>query len=246
MNTTSTPSASPNPRADAGLSRRGRLVIDAPMRAFHWLFALSFAGAWLTAESERWRSVHVTLGYAFGGLLVFRLAYGLLGPRPARLSLLWHRAAGLGEWLRQARAGHLDASRTATLAMGLAMGLLLAMAAPLVLSGYAGYAEVFGLAEVFEEVHEALANAALGLVLAHLALILLGSLMRGRNLAVPMLTGRMPGAGADVIKANRRWLALLVVVAWLGFVGTQLAQPATDVAGASRGGHHGGHPADDD
>jgi len=31
----------------------GRLTIDAPMRAFHWLFALSFTGAWLTAESER-------------------------------------------------------------------------------------------------------------------------------------------------------------------------------------------------
>ena len=71
-------------------ARPTRLMIDAPVRAFHWLFALSFAGAWLTAESERWRDLHVTLGYAFAGLLLFRLVYGLVGPRQARLALMWH------------------------------------------------------------------------------------------------------------------------------------------------------------
>lgn len=35
-------------------------VWDAPVRVFHWLLALSFAGAWLTAESARWRLVHVS------------------------------------------------------------------------------------------------------------------------------------------------------------------------------------------
>ena len=59
-----------------------RLVVDAPMRMFHWLFALSFVGAYVTADSERWRLVHVTLGYTMAGLLVFRLLYGLLGPEP--------------------------------------------------------------------------------------------------------------------------------------------------------------------
>ena len=29
------------------------LVWDAPVRVFHWLMVLSFAGAYLTAESER-------------------------------------------------------------------------------------------------------------------------------------------------------------------------------------------------
>lgn len=245
MDTSSTSPASPELRASSPTSPRGRLVIDAPMRAFHWLFALSFAGAWLTAESERWRDLHVTLGYAFGGLLVFRLAYGLLGPRPARLSLLWHRAAGWGSWLSQVRAGRLDAVRTATLAMGVAMVLLLALAAPLVLTGFAGYVDAFGLEDAFQEVHEALANTAMSLVLAHLALIVGLSWLRRRNVAGPMLTGRMPGAGADVVKANRRWLALVVVAAYAGFVGTQLAQPAADMAGASRGEHHGRHHDDD-
>jgi hypothetical protein len=55
----------------------------APTRMFHWLFALSFLGAYVTADGERWRALHVTLGYTLAGLLAFRLLYGLFGPRPA-------------------------------------------------------------------------------------------------------------------------------------------------------------------
>ena len=58
-----------------------RLVTDAPTRMFHWLFALSFVGAYLTADGERWRLLHVTLGYTMAGLLGFRLLYGIFGPR---------------------------------------------------------------------------------------------------------------------------------------------------------------------
>jgi cytochrome b len=54
------------------------LVWDAPVRVFHWLMVLSFAGAYLTAESERWRLLHVTLGYTLAGLVVFRMLWGLL------------------------------------------------------------------------------------------------------------------------------------------------------------------------
>ena len=54
-------------------------VWDAPVRVFHWLMALSFAGAWITADSERWRALHVTLGYTVGGLVAN--AFGRLPKR---------------------------------------------------------------------------------------------------------------------------------------------------------------------
>ena len=65
----SAPSIDTRTAADSRPARaaRGRLVTDAPMRMFHWLFALSFVGAYFTAESEHWRLLHVTLGYAFAG-----------------------------------------------------------------------------------------------------------------------------------------------------------------------------------
>ena len=50
-----------------------RKVIDAATRMFHWLFAFCFLGAYVTAESETFRLIHVTLGYTMAGLLVFRI-----------------------------------------------------------------------------------------------------------------------------------------------------------------------------
>ena len=38
------------------------LVWDVPVRIVHWLLAISFTGAFVTAESERWRDVHARRG----------------------------------------------------------------------------------------------------------------------------------------------------------------------------------------
>ena len=65
-----------------------RRVTDAPTRLFHWLFALCFVGAYLTSESERVQQFHAAFGYTIVALLVFRLLYGWLGPRPVRWSSL--------------------------------------------------------------------------------------------------------------------------------------------------------------
>ena len=77
------------------------LVWDLPLRVFHWLLAISFVGAFLTAESERVRDVHVVLGYTVLGLLAFRLLWGFLGTRHARWSSF---AYGPGAVLRYLRS----------------------------------------------------------------------------------------------------------------------------------------------
>ena len=76
------------------------LVWDAPTRVFHWLLAASFAGAFLTADSERWRDIHVLLGYTFAGLIGFRLVWGLIGTRYARFRSFLFRPRELFEYLR--------------------------------------------------------------------------------------------------------------------------------------------------
>src|SRR4030065_914646 len=60
------------------------LVWDVPTRVFHWLLVLSFAGAFLTSETERYRDIHVVLGYTLLGLIAFRLLWGVFGTRYAR------------------------------------------------------------------------------------------------------------------------------------------------------------------
>ena len=127
-----------------------------------------------------------------------------------------------------------------------ALLLLMAVAAPLVLSGYAGYVEWLGMEDAWEEVHEFFANSAMALVAAHLALIVLLSILRRRNLATPMLTGRTPGSGPDLVKANRTWLAVLLLAACVGFVGWQTVQGDLGGTLATQGERRVGHHDDDD
>lgn len=54
-------------------------------------------------------------------------------------------------------------------------------------------------------------------VLAHLSGVILLSVWRRRNLAAPMLTGRVEGAGPDLIKSNHVTLAVLLLAAVLSF-----------------------------
>ena len=214
---TAPPSTSSAPPQTPSNPAPGRLVIDAPMRMFHALFALSFCGAYITADSEHWRLVHVVLGYTLAGMLAFRLVYGLVGPRPARLSTLWRKSSGTWAWLQTVKAALSKGGSWQTVAwrqgpillMAASLTSLLLVVLPLTLSGYGTFHEWGGDVgvEVFEALHEFFGNTALVLVLAHLALLAGQSFWRKKNLALPMLTGRIEGKGPDLVPSNRVWLA---------------------------------------
>jgi len=245
-----TPSASlaehSAPAAGAGSSAAApsRRTVDAPTRAFHWLFALCFAGAYASGDGERWRLLHVTLGYTMVGLLGFRIVWGFVGPRPARFSAWGAKLQALPGLLRQLRQGQWPATLVQNLAMTLAIVATLLFVAGTTASGWLGYSELAG--EWMEEVHEFFGNALLGLVLAHVALVLGLSLLRRRNLVAPMLTGRSTGRGPDLVKRNAGWLGALILVAVLGFWAWQWqTAPASGADGGTtlsqrsgRGDHH--------
>lgn len=204
-----------------------RRVIDAPTRMFHWLFALSFLGAYLTGDGERWRALHVTLGYTLAGLLAFRVLYGLFGPRHAGLGLMLRKLASAPSWLRSAARGlktgtvlSINWRQGQNLLMALAVLALLVLVFPLTLSGYGTYND-WGGGDWLEDVHEFFGNAFLAVVLAHIGMIVAISLLRRRNQALAMLTGRTEGAGPDVVRHNHAWLAGLLLAAVLAFIGWQ-------------------------
>ncbi|MDZ4102612.1 MAG: cytochrome b/b6 domain-containing protein [Hydrogenophaga sp.] len=211
-----------NPTAQPEVTRAlpvpTRLVIDAPTRMFHWLFALSFVGAYLTADGERWRLMHVTLGYTLAGLLAFRVLYGLFGPRQAGLGQLWRKLAGAPAWLRSLTAAPglaaINWRQGQNLLMALAVFALLVMVVPLTLSGYGTYND---WGDWLEDVHEFFGEAFLMVVLGHIALIAGLSLLRRKNQALPMLTGRVEGSGPSLVKRNRVWLAVVLLAAVLAF-----------------------------
>ncbi len=223
MSFTTTPAGlSSAASTDRPRTLRQRLVTDAPTRVFHALFAFSFLGAWLTAEGERLRALHITLGYTMAGLLVARVLWGVFGPRHARLAPMVRKLQGLRGWFDQAlRQGSPTAvprqhwALGTSLVMTAALLALMAFIVPLTASGYAVDHEIGG--DWLSEIHEFFGNGVLWLVLAHLGLLALGIALRRRNLALSMWSGRQEGAGPDLVKRPLRGVAVLVVVAVLGW-----------------------------
>ena len=118
------------------------LVWDLPTRVFHWLLAASFAGAWLTGESERWRDVHMMLGYSVAGLILFRIVWGFVGSRYARFRSFVFRPSELFAYLRslatRSPRHYLGHNPAGSIAIFLLLGLGLVTA----LSGFAYYQEL--------------------------------------------------------------------------------------------------------
>ena len=62
-------------------------IWDLPTRLFHWLLAVSITGALITINlGGGWMEWHVRFGIASFVLLLFRIVWGLIGPRYARFS----------------------------------------------------------------------------------------------------------------------------------------------------------------
>lgn len=166
-------------------------VWDILLRVFHWSLAVSFAGAFVTAESERYRDVHVFLGYVVAGLVAFRLVWGVIGPRHARFRSFAFGPRAVLRYLRslftrspQRYLGHNPAGAWM-------IYLLLSLAIVATASGYATYNDVGG--ELLEELHEEASEAMLLLVFVHIAGVVVSSFLHRENLVRAMLTGRKRG-----------------------------------------------------
>jgi len=191
------------------------LVWDLPTRVFHWLLAGSFVGAFLTAESERYRDIHVVLGYTVLGLVAFRFLWGVVGTRYARFNsfpIAPRRVLGYIKSLftrsPQHHTGHNPAGSLAIYAI-LALALLASA------TGYAAYNEIGG--EWLAELHEGAASAMLGLVVIHIGAVVVSSLIHRENLVAAMLNGYKNGRSGDGIRRKHRFVAAAVLLATAGF-----------------------------
>ena len=191
------------------------LVWDLPTRVFHWALVLSFTGAFVTAESERWRDIHVLLGYTVTGLIVFRLVWGFIGTRYSRFAEFVRSPVyvirHLAELFREHAAhpvGHNPVGAVAIL-------LLLLLGIACGVSGWAVFEDIGG--DWLEELHELTANAMLAVVFAHIVGVLLSSYLQGENLIIAMITGKKRGAAHQAISGSYPLIALLLLAAVIGF-----------------------------
>lgn len=200
------------------------LVWDLPTRLFHWLLALSFALAYLSAEKGNWLEVHVFSGYLMLGLLAFRLAWGFVGARYARFSSFRFSCKEGFDYLQQVIAGtprrylgHNPAGSWAVYLL-LTLAFLVGSSGLFTLAGQEGLGPLaawvpYASAKTFREIHEAAVNAMLAMVILHLAGVALESWRHRENLAQAMLTGSKEGKPEAAISSQRLFSALSLLAA---------------------------------
>ncbi|HWW68916.1 MAG TPA: cytochrome b/b6 domain-containing protein [Duganella sp.] len=220
-------------------------VWDLPVRLFHWLMAFSFAGAYLTAEMDGWRLVHVTLGYTMAALVCFRVIWGFVGTDYARFSSFVRGPRATLGYVRSMFSGRPQHFTGHNPAGAVAIVLMLAAAIALAGSGWLLYTERAG--EWMEDVHELIANLMLAVVLIHIAGVLAASLMHRENLVKAMITGRKQaeaGAPAQGLRAGTALLLLLAVLAFWWWQGRSAEAPAFGATPTAP--RHDRHGGDDD
>lgn len=212
------------------------LVWDMPTRVFHWLLALSFGGAFLTAESERYRDIHVVLGYTLMGLIAFRLLWGFFGTRYARFRSFLFKPAELVAYLTSLLKGKPVHYVGHNPAGSVAIWLLLALGAASGLAGVLLFQDIGG--DVLEELHEFLANAMLAVVVVHVAGVAVSSVMHRENLVRAMITGFKSAEPEQGIHRAYRWLGVIMLAAvvafWVGYPATGLMTPGVDATHAEQ------------
>jgi cytochrome b len=162
-------------------------VWDPLVRVVHWTLAALIAYELFDdAGANPW---HRYLGYAAGALVAVRLAWGIAGPRYARLTAIACRAVQAPRYLlaRVARDGRPYAAHTPP---GALMALVLwVLTIFVVLTGWMLQLDAFWGDEVLQRVHTASAYVLAGFAGVHIAGAVVTSIVTRTNLVKAMFTG---------------------------------------------------------
>jgi len=175
-------------------------VWDAPIRLFHWGIVFFFLVSY-TSISLDWIRLHFLSGYCMLTLLLFRLAWGVIGSDSARFStFLRPPEAGLRHLRRllvrepDTEVGHNAAGGWMVILLLLLLGLQVGTG---LFSNEDGkvFAPLAGLvgrsvSDTLAAVHGFNFNLLLGAVILHLCAIAAYRVLKGQDLVRPMLTGR--------------------------------------------------------
>lgn len=206
------------------------LVWDLPTRLFHWLTVAAFAGAWLTSDDSRYVYFHVFCGYLFGGMLMFRLLWGIWGSHHSRFANFAYSLRSAKDYLndlrlRQARRyiGHNPAGSWAVFLM-LPISILLVISGLVTLGGneHAGPLSAinnYALAASSAELHNILAWILLAWAGIHLSGVITESIYHREKLTPAMITGRKHATPDQPETRHHNGLGMLLIAIILSGAG---------------------------
>jgi len=202
-------------------------IWDLPLRLFHWLLVAMFALAWWSSGHPQYLDLHLLAGYTIAALLLFRVVWGVIGTEYARFRSFAYGPKRVVNYLRDLfgprtlhPVGHNPAGAWAIFAMLLLL-LAITLSGLVVLGGEEGHGPLADMVSLetgiaWHEPHEWLAWTMLVLVMIHLLGVAVESILHRDNLVAAMISGKK--AVRDVLPRipNYRWLAAMMVMAWLG------------------------------
>ncbi|OWJ96902.1 cytochrome B [Pseudomonas sp. A46] len=162
---------------------------DPVIRIGHWSLVAAFVGDYFLNEAgDGW---HRWLGYYAVAVVLVRLAWGFVGPRPARWADFWPTPSRLiahGRTLL--RGGHMHRLGHSPLG-GLVMILMLALMLGLGVSGFLmEEVDYFWGEDLPRDIHVLMADSLLALAGLHVLAALVESVRMKENLPWSMVTGR--------------------------------------------------------
>jgi len=176
-------------------------VWDPLIRLFHWSMFLAVTTAWWAEGRDL--QLHILAGTVLGGLLMFRMIWGVIGERNALFTSFIPSRRALSSHLRALlvfRAEHYPAHTPlgSLMIYALLLTLLLLVCSGMALMGlqtgsgvFSGWADVEFSAEIIIQTLHGWCYTVLGvLVSLHLAGVLFESLLQHRNLVAAMISGK--------------------------------------------------------
>jgi cytochrome b len=230
MHSTTTPLSAAGCVADACAAPAVK-VWDFPTRLFHWALVACVTGAVVTAQiGGNWIDWHIRLGIATLALLVFRLIWGVAGPRYARFhSFVYTPREVIGhvKALRASprHAGHSPSGAVSVLVLLMVLGAQ--VASGLLSSDFISTEGPLvrfvseSTVDLATWLHLKLQWVLYALVALHFAAVLAYLVLKKDNLIIPMVTGWKAGVQAphanDSLLVRVTGLVLLLALGAAGF-----------------------------
>lgn len=200
-------------------------VWDLAVRSTHLAFGLLVLGAFLTSEEDDAIPLHTRLGLVLLGVVLFRVAWGFVGPRHARFSDFVRPPGEIIAALKDLARGvpkHFVGHNPvgAVMVVALLSTLLVVTLTGVVVSQGPEWSGPLLLskstAHTVKELHEAAAWSLPWLVALHVAGVVLSSVVEKQNLIKGMITGFKRAPDAMEVEPPARWARVA------GFLGATL------------------------
>ncbi|CAM3785370.1 cytochrome b/b6 domain-containing protein [Bordetella tumulicola] len=171
-------------------------IWDLPTRLFHWALAVCVIGAYVSVKlGGLYMDWHVRFGLATLGLIIFRLAWGFIGPRYARFASFVRGPGTIKRYFQGAMtsAGHNPLGALSVIAMLALLGFQ-------AVSGLFTSDDIMTQGPLYSRVDESVASwfstwhhrnewIIVGVVALHLLAIVWYVVVRRQRMVRPMITG---------------------------------------------------------